>query len=174
MTSAEEFSPARETQILDIIAEFSDAFALARRRWARLAEETHPDLRGAAVLVLQVIARKGPVTATGISHQLDMDKATVSRLVSQLRELGFVETEAAAEDRRVTLLTATASGITTIESMRGRAAEDYHARFEAWDEAALEQLRAGLHRYNAFVPETADGPAKRCAQEHGGGLAGDE
>ncbi|MBP1326108.1 DNA-binding MarR family transcriptional regulator [Leucobacter exalbidus] len=169
MPEPTDFTAARTEQVLEIISEFSDAFALARTRWARLAEETHPDLRGAGIMVLQVVVRKGPVTVTGLSQLLDMDKAMVSRQVSKLRTLGFINTESAPEDGRVTLLTATEQALTTIEGLRARAAEDYHRRFAEWDDEALEQLRAGLHRYNAFTPERTSGPAVRCAKEHGGG-----
>lgn len=164
-----ELTPERSERVSQIISEFSEVFAFVRTRWARFAEETHPDLRGTGILVLQIVLRKGPVTVTGLSQLLGMDKAMVSRQVSKLRELGFVESAPAPEDRRVTLITATEQARATIEELRARAAHDYHLRFADWDDDALNALSESLHRFNAYAPEQAAGPAVRCAQGHGGG-----
>lgn len=164
-----ELTPERSEQIAHIIAEFSEVFAFVRTRWARFAEETHPDLRGTGILVLQIVLRKGPVTVTGLSQLLGMDKAMVSRQITKLRELGFVESAPAPEDRRVTLITATDKARETIEALRARAAHDYQLRFAEWDDNALEALGESLHRFNSYAPEQAAGPAVRCAQGHGGG-----
>ncbi|MHA3685243.1 MarR family winged helix-turn-helix transcriptional regulator [Leucobacter sp. HY1908] len=167
--STHDLTPERSEQISQIIAEFSEVFAFVRTRWARFAEETHPDLRGSGIMVLQVVLRKGPVTVTGLSQLLDIDKAMVSRQISKLRDLGLVASEPAAEDRRVTLITATDKARETIEKLRARAAHDYHLRFAQWDDAALMELGESLHRFNSYSPEHADGPAVRCARGHGGG-----
>lgn len=167
-----ELTPERSAQISHIISEFSEVFAFVRTRWARFAEETHPDLRGSGIMVLQIVVRKGPVTVTGLSQLLDMDKAMVSRQVTKLRELGLVDTAPAPEDRRVTLITGTDQARTTIEELRARAAHDYHLRFADWDDAALEELGANLHRFNSYSVEQPSGPAVRCARGHGGGAEG--
>lgn len=172
MSDSIEPAPERSAQISHIISEFSEVFAFVRARWARFAEETHPDLRGSGIMVLQIVLRKGPVTVTGLSQLLDMDKAMVSRQVSKLRELGFVESAPAAEDRRVTLITATDKAHQTIEELRARAAHEYHMRFAEWDSASLEELGASLHRFNSYSPEHAESPAMRCARGHGGGAEG--
>ena len=169
--TSHELTPERSEQISQIIAEFSEVFAFVRTRWARFAEETHPDLRGTGIMVLQVVLRKGPVTVTGLSQLLHIDKAMVSRQISKLRDLELVATQPAAEDRRVTLITATDKARAIIEKLRARAAHDYHLRFAQWDDAALMELGASLHRFNAYSPEDhTDGPAVRCAREHGGGV----
>lgn len=163
--------PLGEDEVIaEIISEFSEVFAFARSRWARYAEEIHSDLRGAGMIVLQLIMRKGPVTATGLSQLLDMDKAMVSRQIAKLRELGFVEAEPAEDDRRVILLTASERAGKLLEGIRGQWAHEYHERFAGWSLDDLQVLRGGLHRFNAAseaarqtIPE---GPARRCAREH--------
>ncbi|MBL3687831.1 MarR family transcriptional regulator [Leucobacter zeae] len=153
--------------VAEIIAEFSEIFAFARTKWARYAEEVHPDLRGVGMMVLQLVLRKGPVTATGISQLLDMDKAMVSRQISKLRELGLVAAEPAAEDRRVILLTGSERAEEMLDGIRRQWAHAYHERFDGWSPADLETLRAGLHRFNASAESgRPDGPARRCAREH--------
>lgn len=139
----------------EIIAEFSEVFAFARTRWTKYAEEIHPALKGVGMMMLQTILRRGPVTATELSQVLDMDKATVSRQVARLRELDLVDAEASAEDRRVLLLTTSATAQETLARVRSRTAHDYHERLADWSTDDLERFRDTLRRFNgaATSPE---------------------
>lgn len=155
-----------EAMITEIIGEFSQSFAAMRTRWARYAEEVHPDLRGPGMMLLHTILRQGPVTATGLTSILDMDKAMVSRQVSKLRSLGLVDAKEAESDRRVILLTASEAAHVAIESIQARTSADYRARFADWTPDELAQLQSLLHRFNASGQDIrADGPARRCARE---------
>lgn len=158
-------APGANPTVADIIAEFSEVFAFARTRWMRFAAEVDPDLRGAGMIVLQLIRRKGPVTATGISQMLDMDKAVVSRQIAHLRELGLVDADPAPDDKRVMLLVVTERARELLDGIKARWAHAYHERFEGWSEGDLESLRSGLHRFNASADGLrTDGPAVRCAR----------
>lgn len=155
----------RERSIAEIIAEFSQSHAAARSRWARYAEDVHPELRGPGMIILQTILRRGPVTATGLSGMLNMDKAFISRQVAQLRALGLVETQEAEADRRVTLLTGSPEAHRAVENLQRRSAEEYHARFAEWSSEELALLQTMLHRFNTSAQDSEfDGPAKRCAR----------
>lgn len=156
----------RHATITGVISEFSQAFAAARSRWARSAEEVHPDLRGPGMILLQTILRKGPITATDLGSMLDIDKATVSRQISKLRSLDLVDAREAESDRRVILLTASKAAHEAIEAMQARISDDYLARFAEWSKEDLQQLESLLHRYNTsaeYPPH--EGPARRCARE---------
>ncbi|WP_449277027.1 DHA2 family efflux MFS transporter permease subunit [Leucobacter sp. GX24907] len=159
-------SAERDATVSDIIAEFSQVFAFARTRWSRYAEEVHPELKGVGMMVLQVILRKGPITATALSQMLDMDKAVVSRQVSKLRQLELIEAKASDEDRRVTLLRSSESAQHTIDRLHAENADAYSERFAEWSVDELETLRAGLHRFNQSSPEPADTPSQRCTRTH--------
>ncbi|QAB19088.1 MarR family transcriptional regulator [Leucobacter muris] len=157
----------RDDRIAQIISEFSEVFAFARSHWASYAQEVDSDLKGVGMIVLQLVLRKGPITATALSQMLDMDKAVVSRQIAKLRELGLVEAEPAAEDRRVMLLTATPRATELLERIRARWAHAYHERFVGWSAEELEDLREGLHRFNASAHDIrVDGPAGRCTRDH--------
>lgn len=148
-----------------IIAEFSDVFAFSRTRWTRYAEEIDSELSGVGLIVLQFVIRKGPVTATGISQMLDMDKSIVSRQLTKLRDLGFIDTAEAPEDRRVQLITGSAKAVKIIDEIQSRWANSYRERFEGWTGEELEALRSGLHRFNATAADARqEGPAVRCAR----------
>ena len=162
-------SASHRDGISEIISEFSEVFAFARTRWARYAEEVDPELKGVGIMVLQLILRKGPITATDISQMLDMDKAMVSRQITKLRDLGLVETEPAPEDRRVVLLTPSAKAEELLGAIRQKWAHAYHERFAGWSPDDLEHLRAALHRFNASAEGLrADGPAARCTRDQHG------
>lgn len=146
-----------EDPIPQIIAEFSQVFAFIRRRWMRFAEEIHPDLRGVGMMMLQVILRKGPVTATGLAQMLALDKAVVSRQVTELRRMGLVMAEPSGEDRRVVLLTASDEARRAIERLQGLTSDDYQRRFAEWHPEELEQLRDMLHRFNEAAGDEGGG-----------------
>ncbi|NLA64467.1 MAG: winged helix-turn-helix transcriptional regulator [Leucobacter sp.] len=152
--------------IPDIISEFSQVFAAARSRWARYAEDIHPDLRGPGLMSLQTIIRRGPITATGLGGILDMDKAIISRQVAKLREYGLVDARAAESDKRVTLLTASAAAQAATDLMHARTAQEHSVRFADWSDDELEQLQTMLHRFNSSADGLrGEGPARRCARE---------
>lgn len=162
-------SAAHEEEIVaGIISEFTEAFAFSRTRWTRYANEVSQDLSGVSMLVLQIVFRRGPITATGVSHWLDMDKSLVSRHVSKLRDLGLIEANESPEDRRVQLLTVSDHATELLSGVRERWSNAYRERLADWSEAELEALRAGLHRFNASAESLpAEGPAARCSRHAG-------
>lgn len=172
--SAESLSMGTEGSgdlIAGIISEFSEVLAFSRTRWARSAEQAHSELSGASIMMLQFIYRKGPVTATGLSQILDMDKSIVSRQVAKLRELDLIVETESPDDRRVTLLTASDEAKKIMDRIRELWASSYRERFAGWSEGELEALREGLHRFNAAVDARHDGPAVRCARHANAGSA---
>lgn len=153
--------------IPDIIAEFGQVFAFARTRWARFAEQIHPELRGVGMMILQTISRKGPITATEIGQLLDMDKAVVSRQLAKLRQLDLVDAVSSEADRRVVVLTASALGKQTLGELHAQLSEAYERRLAGWSQEDLAQLQDMLHRFNSVSPiPEPDGPAARCAAQH--------
>ena len=134
--------------IRDIAAEFAAVFAFARSRWAGHAQNVHPELKGVGLMVLQTVTRHGPIAATEVGQILDTDKATISRQVAKLRELGLIEITPDECDKRVQLLSLSDEGVVAIAELRGRIGADYRERFAGWSEADLEDLRALLHRFN--------------------------
>ncbi|MGK0715106.1 MarR family winged helix-turn-helix transcriptional regulator [Leucobacter sp. W1153] len=135
--------------IRDIATEFTGLFAYARSRWDGHAQNVHPDLKGVGLMVLQRITRCGPITQAEVAQYLDMDKATVSRQVTKLRELGLVDVTPAADDKRSQLLRLSATGDDAVGQLRERMANDYAERFSGWSEGELETLRSMLHRFNS-------------------------
>lgn len=159
-------STSHEEEIVaGIISEFSEAFAFSRTRWTRYANEVSTEISGLTMIVLQIVFRRGPITATGIGHWLEMDKSLVSRHVAKLRDLGLVEAEESPEDRRVQVLTVSEQATGLLSGVRERWSNAYRERLADWTEDELETLRAGLHRFNASAEAApVDGPAARCSR----------
>lgn len=142
-----------------LIAEFSEAFAFARTRWTRVADETHPELKGGALVLLSTIVRRGPITATEIGHFLTLDKGLVSRHVTQLKELGYVESAPSPHDRRVVFLTGTETAKEALDSIHIGLAHAYQERLASWSSDELESLMAMLRKFNGTNRNIAD-PSK--------------
>jgi len=154
----------RSELIPQIVSEFSQVFAFTRGRWSHYAEEIHPDLKGVGMMMLQTILRKGAVTATELGQLLTLDKATVSRQVAKLREIGLVAAEPSAEDRRVILLSATAETRAAIDGLQGLTAAAYQERFADWSAGDLAELQRLLHRFNTTAEQGRWDPSSRAAQ----------
>lgn len=147
--------------IAGIISEFSAVLAFSRNRWSRYAEEVHPGLSGIGMMVLQVVMRRGPVTAKSLSKLLDMDKSLLSRHITKLRELDLVVATESPEDRRVQLLTVSDHANELLDHVRSLWASSYRERFDGWTDEELESLRSGLHRFNV-----ASGDANAGSEMH--------
>jgi DNA-binding MarR family transcriptional regulator len=63
------------------------------------------------------LQRAEPMPQRALGQLLNLDKSTVSRLVSELEGRGWVERDKAAEDARVMLLRRTALGVTKSQSI---------------------------------------------------------
>lgn len=149
--------------ITHLISEFSEAFAFARTRWTKYAEEVHPQLKGGTMVMLSVILKRGPITATEIGHLLDLDKGFVSRQVAHLKELGFVESSPAPDDGRVILLSANDKAREAFDNIHVNLASAYQERFSDWTDDELEHLVVALRRFNA---STHDRPIHDSSPQH--------
>lgn len=67
----------------------------------RTAAVFDPTLQSASFLIVRWLLSYGPTTATLLAESTAMDQSSVSRLVTQLKQLGYVKSEPHPEDRRV-------------------------------------------------------------------------
>lgn len=122
----------------------------ARRVIADRAAQVHPDLSPASYLLMGLVRDRGQVRAADVCDAFDLDKGAVSRQVQQMAELGLVERAADPADRRATLLTLTDAGKEAMALVDARRRERLRERLDEWDDAALADFVASLHRYNAL------------------------
>lgn len=132
-----------------IITEMSTTVAHSRVQWDRLMSELVPELKGMNLVVLHAVMHRGPVNATGLSARLDVDKATLSRQITKLRDVGLVRSDPSPQDGRIQMLTLTEKAQDLIAEARKKWVRVYRERFEGWSDEDLTRLRDGLHRFNS-------------------------
>jgi DNA-binding MarR family transcriptional regulator len=98
-------------------------------------------------LWIVLMLREGDViTASDLAARMPIDKATASRLVERLVELGWVATGASAVDRRRQLLSLTASGKRAAVRLGRRAEAVYRRMVAGLSAEELAALSDGLKR----------------------------
>jgi DNA-binding MarR family transcriptional regulator len=99
------------------------------------AEDEALGLSAPKLSALSVLVFRGPCTVGELARAEQLTSATISRLVTDLEELGLVVRSADDEDARVRRVTPTPEGVTLLREGRRRRV----ARLAA----ALEELEAG-------------------------------
>ncbi|MEV4411833.1 MarR family transcriptional regulator [Catellatospora sp. NPDC049609] len=120
----------------DAIADIDQALIRLRRLLEPPAVVDDPagPVETSTILVVNAVA-DGPLTVTAVAAALSVTHSTASRLISRAVAHGAVRKQAAADDRRETLIEITAAGAAL------------HQRARAFRHAMLERLLA------AFTPE---------------------
>jgi DNA-binding MarR family transcriptional regulator len=116
---------------------------------ARLAGELHPDLDGAAYVLLALLEDAGPLRASDLVARLGLDKSTVSRQVASLVDLGLVVRAPDPDDGRAQVLSPSAEGSARLERIREVRRARWEADLDDWpteDIAVLGELLARLNR----------------------------
>lgn len=76
----------------------------------RTAATFEPTLQPAAFLIVRWLFSHGPTNATTLAESTAMDRSSISRLIKQLKSLGYVKSEPHPKDRRGVLLSLTELG----------------------------------------------------------------
>lgn len=89
-----------EGSFLELMVEF-------RRYYTLAAEQVSPGMAPGTFRVLVAIDRKGPTTVSHLAAKLNIDKGLISRSVTDLERLGFVDRVVDDCDRRIKRLAIT-------------------------------------------------------------------
>ncbi|MEU9073140.1 MarR family winged helix-turn-helix transcriptional regulator [Kitasatospora sp. NPDC004745] len=142
-----------EDALLAVEREVALMFRRGRARVAELSRRVHPELEGAAYSMLGYIEQAGRVRVTDVGAHFTVGKATVSRQIRALEELGLVSREADPLDRRAALVSLTADG-----RRRYLAARDVRMRRVSellgdWSREDVDRFAELLHRFNDVLDE---------------------
>ncbi|KNZ40723.1 MarR family winged helix-turn-helix transcriptional regulator [Acetobacterium bakii] len=107
-------------------------------------------LQPAAFLIVRWLLANGPATATTIAEATAMDRSSVSRLVSQLKKLGYVQSETNPEDRRGALLALTELGRGKATTAIKEKEEEFYKRTSKWENTDLEAFIEILKCFNGY------------------------
>mgnify|MGYP006267563125 CR=1 FL=1 len=102
-------------------------------------------------LVLQLLFKKGPLTAGAIAREISLSQATVTALVDKLEGKGFLKRSRDTADRRRSIVTLTPEGAAILDQSPAILQERFETRFhmlQDWEQAfiiaALERVAAIL------------------------------
>ncbi|MEK4187278.1 MarR family winged helix-turn-helix transcriptional regulator [Paenibacillus sp. FSL L8-0494] len=107
-------------------------------------------IQPAAFHIVRWLYSYGPTSASVLAESTAMDRSSVSRLIKQLENLGYVRREDSPNDRRAILLTLTDLGRQkTFDALQDKEFIFYE-RIAQWDNQQLETFILMLQEFNGF------------------------
>ncbi|MFI7384171.1 MarR family winged helix-turn-helix transcriptional regulator [Streptomyces sp. NPDC049813] len=121
----------------------------ARASSGEMAREVHPDLEPAAYGLLVRLEECGAQRATELAAYIGVGKATMSRQLRALEELGFVAREPDPADGRAWLISLTERGRVDFGQVREARRMRYVRQLAGWDRVEVAELARLLRQLNA-------------------------
>ncbi|MEW2524618.1 MarR family transcriptional regulator [Streptomyces sp. NPDC047071] len=121
----------------------------ARASSGEMARQVHPDLEPAAYGLLAFLDESGPRRATDLAAFIGVGKATMSRQLRALEQLGLVTREPDPADGRAWLVRLTEEGRDRFRTVRRGRRERYVRQLAGWDRAEVAELARLLRQLNA-------------------------
>ncbi|MGW5271308.1 MarR family winged helix-turn-helix transcriptional regulator [Streptomyces sp. NPDC004044] len=125
----------------------------ARSSSGEMAREVHPELESAAYGLLVQLESAGQQRATDLAAYFGVGKATMSRQLRALEDLGLVAREPDPADGRAFLVHLTDEGLARYRSVRDARRERYVRKLADWDRAEVAELARLLHHLNTRAEE---------------------
>jgi DNA-binding MarR family transcriptional regulator len=122
----------------------------ARAISAEMCRKVHPDLDPEAYGLLVGIHHHGWARATELAGHFGLGKATISRQLKVLAELGLIEREPDPADGRAHVLALTAKGRQRLAATRNARRERWHAKLKRWPVEDVRMLADMLARFNGL------------------------
>ncbi|NEB80991.1 MarR family transcriptional regulator [Streptomyces sp. SID14478] len=121
----------------------------ARASSGEMAREVHPDLEPAAYGLLVRLEECGAQRATELAAYIGVGKATMSRQLRALEDLGFVARAPDPADGRAWLVSLTERGRADFSQVRDARRAQYVRQLAGWERTEVAELARLLHQLNA-------------------------
>jgi DNA-binding MarR family transcriptional regulator len=128
--------------------ELTVLFRRARASSGELARAVHPGLEAAAYGLLVRLAEAEPERATDLAAYFGVGKATMSRQLRAMEDLGLVAREPDPADGRAYLMRMTQEGRERFSRVRRARRERYLGQLASWAPEDVADLARLLHRLN--------------------------
>ena len=128
----------------------------ARAMSMEMGRQVHPDLDPEAHGLLVGIHDHARARASELAVHFGLGKATISRQLKVLAELGLIEREPDPGDGRAHVLVLTAQGRQRLESARAARRERWHALLATWPVDDVSLLAGMLARFNVLCETGPD------------------
>ncbi|MER5888576.1 MarR family transcriptional regulator [Streptomyces sp. NPDC001941] len=125
----------------------------ARASSGEMAREVHPDLEPAAYGLLARLEEAGRQRATELAGYFGVGKATMSRQLRALEDLGLVARDPDPADGRAWLVGLTEEGRARFIRVRDARRDTYVRKLAGWDRGEVAELARLLHQLNARAGE---------------------
>ncbi|MFF4831859.1 MarR family winged helix-turn-helix transcriptional regulator [Streptomyces sp. NPDC001315] len=137
-----------EREFLSLERELTMLLRRARANQGEMAREVHPDLEPAAYGLLVRLEECGRQRATELAGYIGVGKATMSRQLRALEELGLVTREPDPADGRAWLVALTPEGRSRVGKVREARRARYVNQLADWDRGEVAELARLLHQLN--------------------------
>ncbi len=123
----------------------------AQSSGASIAQRVHPELDASAYPLLAHIAERPGARGSDLASFFGVGRATVSRQLSRLVELGLVERTVDPDDSRGQRITLTPDGVDRFERARTSRVAMLEGALATWETDDVAQLARLLNRYSADI-----------------------
>ncbi|MGW5331573.1 MarR family winged helix-turn-helix transcriptional regulator [Streptomyces bauhiniae] len=137
-----------DQEFLALERELTVLLRRARASQGEMAREVHPDLEPAAYGLLIRLDEQGGRRATELAAYIGVGKATMSRQLRALEDLGLIAREPDPADGRAWLVTLTDEGRGRVGRVREARRARYVSQLAHWDRREVAELARLLHQLN--------------------------
>ncbi|MFE5029196.1 MarR family winged helix-turn-helix transcriptional regulator [Streptomyces sp. NPDC056656] len=138
-----------DREFLSLERELTVFLRRARASSGEMARAVHPDLEPAAYGLLARLEECGRQRATELAAYVGVGKATMSRQLRALEDLGLVAREPDPADGRAWLVHLTDEGRANFRQVRDARRATYVRQLAGWDRTEVAELARLLHQLNA-------------------------
>ncbi|MET8560510.1 MarR family transcriptional regulator [Streptomyces flaveolus] len=140
-----------DQEFLALERELTVLLRRARANQGEMAREVHPDLESSAYGLLIRLDELGGQRATELAAYIGVGKATMSRQLRALEDLGLVAREPDPADGRAWLVTLTDEGRRRVGTVREARRARYVRQLAHWDRREVAELARLLHELNGVM-----------------------
>jgi len=137
-----------DAAIAEVEEQFTALYRQVKAKMRQRASLVHPDLPVMGYVILTTLKRCGPTHAGALIETLGMDKSLLSRQLRGLEELGLVEREPDAADKRSSILTLSEVGRERVTTVQTADREALYGQLRDWEVGDLNRLAELLSRVN--------------------------
>ncbi|MGW2029753.1 MarR family winged helix-turn-helix transcriptional regulator [Streptomyces spinosus] len=140
-----------DQEFLALERELTVLLRRARANQGEMAREVHPDLESSAYGLLIRLDELGGQRATELAGYIGVGKATMSRQLRALEDLGLIAREPDPADGRAWLVTLTEEGSRRVGTVREARRARYVRQLAHWDRREVAELARLLHELNGVM-----------------------
>ncbi|WP_404287119.1 MarR family winged helix-turn-helix transcriptional regulator [Glutamicibacter arilaitensis] len=143
-----------EKLLSEVEKEFTATLLRARQTIRERAKEIHPELQAPGYRILSFLVHHDAQQQGVLAEHLELDKATISRMVKQLETMGLITRTSDPNDGRAQLVSVTGKAREAWKASGNTLRARLHRRLAEWDESDVRRFADLLHRMNEELEDT--------------------